>query len=161
MTLSSFEWVTPSLSPVPSTSVRSRAPVWGRFYLMSVSNSIGCYIPSTVNGFSTFSVRYADDTQVAITGPRSRLHEMRLALENVLEMLCTWFFKNRKMVNASKTELLMCGDNRQLRNISAEVPQIEFMGQTTSFFKNSLLKTSEASWIRSFTWDLHILTALS
>lgn len=43
------------------------------------SNSISCYIPSSVNGFRTFSVRYADDTQVALIGPRSKLPELKLA----------------------------------------------------------------------------------
>ena len=32
-----------------------------------VSNSIGCHIPSSVNGYRSYAVRYADDTQVAIT----------------------------------------------------------------------------------------------
>ena len=97
-----------------------------------ISNSIDCYIPSTVNGFSTYSVRYADDTQVTITGPRSRLPEMRLALENVLDVLCIWFSQHGMMVNASKTEFLMCGDRRQLRQIG-EPPQIQFMGQSLPF----------------------------
>ncbi|KAF0312986.1 Cellular nucleic acid-binding protein [Amphibalanus amphitrite] len=80
----------------------------GPLFFNIVSNSIGCYIPSSVNGFRILAVRYADDTQVAITGPRSRLPELKLALENVLDTLCTWFLQHGMMVNASKTELLMC-----------------------------------------------------
>ena len=68
------------------------------------------------------------------TGSRSRLPELRLALENVLDELSTWFSLHGMMVNASKTELLMCGDRRQLLQVG-EPPQIEFMGQLIPFSK--------------------------
>ena len=83
-----------------------------------VSNNISCYITSVTQGFRTFSVRYADDTQVAVTGPRSRLPELRLALETVLDTLGTWFCQHGMKVNAKKTEFLLCGDRRQLAHIT-------------------------------------------
>ena len=114
-----------------------------------VSNNISCYIPSSISGFRTFSVRYADDTQVAITGPRSRLPEMKLALESLLDELSTWFSQHGMMVNASKTELLVCGDRRQLAQIT-DPPQVDFMGQTltpTNAAKNlGVVMDSELSW---------------
>jgi len=100
-----------------------------------VSNSISCYIPSSINDFRVSSVRYADDSQVAIIGPRSRLPDLKLALENLLDTLCTWFLQNGMKVNAGKTELLLCGDRRQLAQIR-DPPQIEFMGQVLPLSKN-------------------------
>ena len=73
-----------------------------------VSNSISCYIPSNISGFSTFSDRYADDTQVAISGPRNKLPELKLVPESLLDTLSTWFSQHGMKVNAGKTELLMC-----------------------------------------------------
>ena len=122
-----------------------------------VSNSISCYIPSNINGFSTYSVRYADDTQVAITGPRSRFPELSLALENVLDVLCTWFSQHGMMVNASKTELLMCGDRRQLLKVG-EPPQIHFMGQSIPFSKT--VKNLGVIMDPELSWEPHIDTVI-
>ena len=118
-----------------------------------VSNSISCYIPSSVNGFNTFSVRYADDTQVAISGPRSRLPELKLALESVLDTLCTWFSQHGMKVNAGKTELLLCGDRRQLLQIE-EPPCIEFMGQSLTFSKS--VKNLGVTMDSELSWQPHI-----
>ena len=122
-----------------------------------VSNSISCYIPSNINGFSTYSVRYADDTQVAITGPRSRLPELSLALENVLDVLCTWFSQHGMMVNASKTELLVCGDRQQLLKVG-EPPQIQFMGQSIPFSKT--VKNLGVIMDPELSWEPHIDTVI-
>ena len=92
------------------------------------SNDLSCHIPSQINGFRITCVRYADDTQLAISGPRSRLAEMEQCLEQVLDIMCTWFLQNGMKINASKTELLMCGDRRQL----AQIPRpacITFLGE--------------------------------
>ena len=122
-----------------------------------VSNSISCYIPSNINGFSIYSVRYADDTQVAITGPRSSLPELRLALENVLDVLRTWFSQHGMMVNARKTELLMCGDRRQLLKVG-EPPQIQFMGQSIPFSKT--VKNPGVIMDPELSWEPHIDTVI-
>ena len=74
------------------------------------SNDIACYIPNEINGFRVTLARYADDTQIAITGPRHRLTEMQRSLETVLDTMCTWFMQNGMLVNAAKTELILCGD---------------------------------------------------
>ena len=91
-------------------------------------NDFSCFIPSHINGFPVTLVRYADDTQLAISGPRDRLSEMRQSLETVLDVACTWLMQNGMKVNAEKTEVILCGDIRQLRCI--DPPSIMFMGQT-------------------------------
>ena len=47
---------------------------------------------------------------MVISGPRSRLPELKLAFEGLLDTLCTWFSQHGVEVNAGKTELLMCGE---------------------------------------------------
>ena len=92
------------------------------------SNDIACHIPSVLNAFKITLVRYADDTQIAVTGPRAQLLDMRASLETILDILCTWFMQNGMMVNASKTEVIVCGDRRQLVKIQDPVT-IRFMDQ--------------------------------
>ena len=92
------------------------------------SNDLCCHIPSQINGFRITCVRYADDTQLAISGPRSRLPEMEQCLEQVSDIMCTWFLQNGMKINASKTGLLMCGDRRQLARIPRPVC-ITFLGE--------------------------------
>ena len=41
--------------------------------------SMPCYVPENVCGFPVRIIRYADDTQVLISGPRSRLTDMQRA----------------------------------------------------------------------------------
>ena len=65
-----------------------RVHAWDRFYIYNIaSNDLSRYIPREINGFHITTVRYADDTQLAITGPRNRLAEMELCLEQVLNTL--------------------------------------------------------------------------
>ena len=53
-----------------------------------------------------------------ITGQRSRLAEMEYCLECVLDTMRTWFLQNGMKVNATKTEMLLCGDRRQLAQLA-------------------------------------------
>lgn len=144
--------------PLPINIGTFQGSCLGPLMFNIVSNSIGCYIPSSVNGFRILAVRYADDTQVAITGPRSRLPELKLALENVLDTLCTWFLQHGMMVNASKTEFLMCGDRRQLARID-EPPQIEFMGQVLALSRT--VKNLGVVMDPELTWEAHINTIIN
>ena len=100
----------------------------GPFLFIIASNDLSCHIPSEINGFRLTTVRYADDVQLVITGPRSRLAEMEDCLEHVLDTMCTWFLQNGMKVNGTKTKMLMCGDRRQL----AQIPRpacVTFLGE--------------------------------
>ena len=118
-----------------------------------ISNSISCYIPSSISSFRTCSVRYADDSQVAISGPRGRLPELKLALEELLDTLGTWFLQHGMKVNASKTELLLCGEQRQLVQIR-DPPQIYFMGQILS--PSNSVKNLGVIMDPNLSWEAHI-----
>ena len=89
----------------------------GPLLYIIAANDLSCHIPSEITGFRLTTVRYADDVQLVITGPRSRLAEMEYCLEHVLDTRCTWFLQNGMKVNVTKTEMLMCGDCRQLAQI--------------------------------------------
>ena len=97
------------------------------------SNDLSCYIPEHMNGFRVTMVRYADDAQLAITGPRSKLAEMQRSLEAVLDVTGTWFLQHGMMVNAGKTEMILCGDSRQLSRVDPP----------TIMFKDQVLQCSE------------------
>ena len=51
---------------------------------------------------------------------------MRIALEKILDDVDTWFLQNGMLINAAKTKLLLCGDRRQLAEIS-ESPEITWV----------------------------------
>ena len=97
--------------------------------------------------------RYADDTQIAITGPRCRLTEMQTSLESVLDTVCTWFLQNGMMVNAGKTELLLCGDRRQLSQIS-DPPTVKFMDDSLHYSKS--VKNLGVIMDPGLSWGIHI-----
>ena len=117
------------------------------------SNDLTCHIPSNINGFRVTVARYADDTQIAITGPRCRLTEMQTSLESVLDTVCTWFLQNGMMVNAGKTELLLCEDRRQLSQIS-DPPTVKFMDDSLHYFKG--VKNLGVIMDPVLSWDIHI-----
>ena len=100
-----------------------------------VSNSISCYIPSQINDFQAFSVRYADDSQVGVTGSREKLPELKAALECILDTLGTWFLQHGMKINAGKTEVILCGDQRQLTNYRRP-PKNSVHGTITLSFQN-------------------------
>ena len=62
------------------------------------------------------------------------------------------------MVNASKTELLMCGDRRQLARTD-EPPQIEFMGQVLALSRT--VKNLGVVMDPELTWEAHINTIIN
>lgn len=102
--------------------------VLGSLLFNILSNDIASYIPSSINGFHVTLIRYADDTQLAITGPRDQIRDMEKAMEHVLGILSNWFLQNGMMVNAAKTELMVCGDRRQIARLGI-MPKVRFMGE--------------------------------
>lgn len=55
--------------------------------------NMASYIPDEVNGLPVRIVRYADDTQVAISGPPSRLVDIQSGVEHVLDALSGYFLQ--------------------------------------------------------------------
>ena len=121
------------------------------------TNDIACHIPPVLDGFKVTFVRYADDTQIAVTGHRSKLLDMQTSLETVLDILCTYFMQNGMMVNASKTELILCGDRRQLGEVSEPVT-VRFMNQQLGC--STSVKNLGVIMDPVLSWELH-LTAVT
>ena len=114
--------------PMPITIGTFQGTCLGPLMYNIASNDMSCHVPSEIDGFRITLVRYADDTQLAITGPRDRIMDMSRALECVLDTMATWLMQHNMKINASKTELILFGDRRQLSQIEA-VPDITFMDQ--------------------------------
>ena len=62
-------------------------------------NGMSSHIPSDIDGFRINPVSYADDTHLAISGPGNRLTEMEQCLEQVLDIICTFFFFLQNSMN--------------------------------------------------------------
>ena len=117
------------------------------------SNDLSCHIPREIDGFRINTVRYADDTQLAISGPRSRLTEMEKCLEQVLDIMCTWFLQNGMKINASKTEMIMCGDRRQLARIPRQA-SVMFLGERLE--SREEVKSLGVVIDKCLTWEKHV-----
>ena len=62
------------------------------------------------DGIRITTVRYADDSQIIVTGPRKKLPEMQRALEKVSDIVNTRFLPNGMMANTSKAEVFLRGN---------------------------------------------------
>ena len=74
---------------------------------------------------------------------------MKRSFEELLDILTTWFMQHGMKVNAEKTELMLCGDKRQLKIVS-QLPDMQFMGECLQFaetVKNlGMIMDPELSW---------------
>ena len=118
-----------------------------------VGNDLTCHIPSDIDGFRITCVRYADDIQLGITGQRVRVDEMKNSLEKVLKVMTTWFQQNGMKVNASKTELLLCGDSRQLKNMVQPI-RVQFMDKEIG--SKNLVKNLGVYMDSNLSWSHHV-----
>ena len=121
--------------------------------MYNIASNDMCHVPSEIDGFRITLVRYADDTQLAITGPRDRIMDMSRALECVLDTMATWLMQHNMKINASKTELILFGDRRQLSQIEA-VPDITFMDQQLEL--STHVKNLGIVMDQQLTWNMHI-----
>ena len=94
------------------------------------SISAACYVPTEVDGFLVRMARYADDTQLVISGPRRRLPDMQVALEKTLDTLATYFMQNGMKINAAKTELMVIGDRSALQTAATGLNGVQFVGES-------------------------------
>ena len=113
---------------LPITIGTFQGTVLGPLLYSIVSSDLASYIPGEINGFKINLVSFADDTQIGITGPRSKMSEIQKTLEDILDTLSTWFLQHGMRINASKTEFILCGDRKQLARIETS-PTVTFMGE--------------------------------
>ena len=78
---------------------------------------------------------------------------MELCLEQILDTVCTWLWQNGMKINASKTEMLLCGDRRQLAQISRPAC-VMFLGQRLE--SKDEVKNLGVVMDRNLSWDSHI-----
>ena len=117
------------------------------------TNQLSAYIPSELNGFRVSITRFADDTQVAVTGPRHQLKQLEETMEELLDLMTSWFLQNSMKVNASKTELIMFGSRQSLQHI-CDLPAVKFMGET--LHPSPKVKNLGVIMDSAMTWAPHI-----
>ena len=139
--------------PLPINIGTFQGTCLGPLLFNIASNDLPCHIPDEINGFRIIKVRYADDSQIGIIGPRSRLNEMQKSIEEVLETMTTWFQQNGMLVNASKTEFIVCGDRRQLTRLKS-YPTINFMGEILHSKKD--VKNLGITMDCCLNWEQHV-----
>ena len=145
-------------TPLPITIGCFQGSILGSLLFNILSNDIACYIPSSVDGFRVTLIRYADDTQVAVTGARDKIRDMEIAMEQVLGMLSNWFLQNGMMVNAAKTELMVCGDRRQIVQLG-DMPKVRFMG--ADVLCSESVKNLGVIMDSKLSWELHAKHVMS
>ena len=101
-------------------------------------------------------VQYADDTQVLVSEPKSRLPALIARMESALSSLGDYFHSNGLKVNVTKFELLTLGTRQNLRSLPSF---------TVNFRGTSLAPTTEARNLgvlfdQHLSWDAHV-SALS
>ena len=141
--------------PLPITIGTFQGTCLGPLLFNIASNDLACYIPYHINGFKVTAVRYADDTQIAVTGPREKLRDLQLSMEMLLNTLGNWFEQHGMKVNAAKTEFIVCGDRRQLKNI--DQPQLlSFMDEKIQ--SSEKVRNLGVFMDQTLSWDHHIKT---
>ena len=120
-----------------------------------VANDLPTFIPATIDGFRVAVTRCTGDTQVVLTGPKSRLTEMQTAMSSVLDIMLAWFLQHGMKVNATKTELLLIGGARMLPSPENSTPvSVQFNGElihesTTGSVRNlGIMMDNKLSWAK-------------
>ena len=62
-------------------------------------------------------VQYADDVQIAVKGKKSQISELTATMESHLAALNDWFCAYGMKLNEAKTQLIVHGTNRSLRDV--------------------------------------------
>ena len=122
-----------------------------------MANDLSTYIPATIDGFRVTVTRYADDTQIVITGPRNRLAEMQCSMSSVLDGMLTWFLQHGMKVNTKKTELLLIGGPRVLpKPEDVTSISVQFNGETIHESQSGYVRNLGVTMDKNLNWVKHI-----
>ena len=97
-------------------------------------------------------VQYADDTQILVSGKKSKIQNVVARMEQVLASLDIWFRANGLKVNATKTQLMLLGGTQNLRT----VPDIKIKFRDQELIPISEAKNLGVNFDRSLSWDSHV-----
>ena len=122
-----------------------------------MANDLTTYIPATINGFQVTTTRYADDTQIVLTGPRSRLADIQTSMSSLLDDTLTWFLQHGMQVNTKKTELLLIAGPRMLPDPLDITPvSVKFKGETIRESQSGHVRNLGVTFDRNLNWVKHI-----
>ena len=122
-----------------------------------MANDLTTYIPAAINGFQLTTTRYADDTQIVLTGPRSRLADIQTSMSSLLDDTLTWFLQHGMQVNTKKTELLLIARPRMLPDPLDITPvSNKFKGKTIRESQSGHVRKLGLTFDRNLNWVKHI-----
>ena len=122
-----------------------------------MANDLTTYIPATINGFQVTTTRYADDTQIVLTGPRSRLADIQTSMSSLLDDTLTWFLQHGMQVNTKKTELLLIAGPRMLPDPLDITPvSVKFKGETIRESQSGHVRNLGVTFDSNLNWVKHI-----
>ena len=122
-----------------------------------MANDLSTYIPATIDGFRVTVTRYADDTQIVLTGPKNRLAEMQSSMSSVLDDMLTWFLQHGTKVNTKKTELLLIGGPRMPYKPEDVTPiSVLFNGETIHESQSGYVRNLGVTMDKNLNWVKHI-----
>ena len=122
-----------------------------------MANDLSTYIPTVIDSFRVTVIRYADDTQIVLTGPKNRLAEMQSSMSSVLDDMLTWFMQHGMKVNTTKTELLLIGGPRMLPRPEDVTPiSVQFKGETIQESQSGYVRNLGVIMDKNLNWVKHI-----
>ena len=143
--------VTKTSKPLPNSIGVFQGSALGPLLYCVFANDLSLFAEGAV------VVQYADDTQILVSGKKSKIQSVVSQMEQVLASLDIWFRTNGLKVNAEKTQLMLLGSHQNLRNISDITVKFRDHGlQTVSETKNLGMIFDE-----TLSWDSHVSAVTS
>ena len=96
---------------------------------------------------------YADDTQLITTGKSKR--EVTAKLENLIQTAQNWYSQNTLKNNATKTEILIIGENKKDKKIPAYI-EVTDDGKTTKLSPSKYVKILGIYIDEELSWNQQI-----
>ena len=101
---------------------------------------------------------FVDDSKIFMSFPIEDFASAKTRIEEDLNLVTTWFFENKLLINPEKTKLLLIGTRQLLGNLPEDMT-ITFLGEAIAPIKNA--KDLGVTLDSYLTYDYHIKNVVS